>query len=167
MKTVYSFKNFIKIKKFTAKHKNLKIKNFHRIKIKDSSMVLCVKNKKILILKEFRFGLNKYTWGLPGGFVDRGESPLISARREIFEEVGIKVKKIYKLYSFIRNGNYYCGKDHVFYAYLDSKINLVLEKNTKIKWIPVNQIIKYIKKGEFKTLGLITAFMFFYNTIKR
>ena len=43
----------------------------------------------------------------------------------------------------------------------------MLEKNTKIKWIPINQIIKFIKKGEFKTLGLITALMFFYNTINR
>jgi 8-oxo-dGTP pyrophosphatase MutT (NUDIX family) len=167
MKTVYSFSNLIKIQKFTAKYKDLKIKNFHRIKIKDSSMTICIKNKKILILKEFRFGLNKCTWGLPGGFVDDKESPLIAARREIFEELGIKVKKIYKLYSFIRNGNYYCGKDHVFYTYLDSKINIMLEKNTKIKWIPINQIIKFIKKGEFKTLGLITALMFFYNTINR
>ena len=167
MKIVYSFKNFIKIKKFTAKHKSLKIKNFHRIKIKDASMIICIKNKKILILKEFRFGLNKYTWGLPGGCVDSKERPIITARREVLEEVGIKVKKINKLYSFIRNGNYHCGKDHVFYTYLDNKINIMLEKDTKIKWIPINQIIKFIKKGEFKTLGLNTAFMFFYNTIKK
>ena len=32
------------------------------------------------------------SWGLPGGWLDRGESPEDALRREIFEETGLKVK---------------------------------------------------------------------------
>jgi ADP-ribose pyrophosphatase YjhB (NUDIX family) len=31
-----------------------------------------------------------HSWDIPGGYVDRGESPLSACEREIFEEIGLK-----------------------------------------------------------------------------
>jgi len=162
MKTVYFFNNFIKVQKFTAKHRKIKIKNFHKIKIKDAVMIICIKNNKILLLKEFRFGLNQYTWGLPGGFIDDNEKPLFAAKRELLEEIGIKISKLKKLYSYVRNGNYHCGVDHVFLANLNKiEDNLKFEKNVKAKWSKISLINKFLKKGEFKTSGVIASLLFF------
>ena len=58
-------------------------------------MIICVKNKKILLTKEFRIGLKKYTWGLPGGFIDKNENQLKSAKRELLEETGLEAKKLH------------------------------------------------------------------------
>jgi ADP-ribose pyrophosphatase YjhB (NUDIX family) len=33
-------------------------------------------------------------WGVPGGLLKRGEDPMVGARREVFEEVGIAVELI-------------------------------------------------------------------------
>jgi 8-oxo-dGTP diphosphatase len=39
-------------------------------------------------------------WGLPGGLLDRGESPEVTAQREIIEELGIDVEQpeVYRVY---------------------------------------------------------------------
>ena len=51
-------------------------------------VVLC--NKKILLVRS-HFG--RQSWCLPGGGVERGENPMSAAVRELYEEVGIKIKE--------------------------------------------------------------------------
>ncbi len=34
------------------------------------------------------------SWGIPGGLLQRGESPADAARREVFEEVGLRIDLI-------------------------------------------------------------------------
>ena len=45
---------------------------------------------KVLICKR----KNSNQWQFPQGGIDKGESPIVAAKREIFEEVGIKPSKI-------------------------------------------------------------------------
>ncbi|MDX1699563.1 MAG: NUDIX hydrolase [Melioribacteraceae bacterium] len=46
--------------------------------------------KELLVGKSFRSG----NWTIPGGAVDRNESPKIAAMRETLEEVGVRVKNV-------------------------------------------------------------------------
>lgn len=43
---------------------------------------------KILICKQYRVGPEKIMYEIPGGFVDKGESPSEAASRELLEETG-------------------------------------------------------------------------------
>ncbi|NDJ53958.1 MAG: NUDIX hydrolase [Chloroflexi bacterium] len=43
-----------------------------------------------LLLVKHAFHIER-PWGLPGGWVDRGEDPVESLQRELIEEVGVKV----------------------------------------------------------------------------
>lgn len=63
---------------------------FHRVTIKD----LVVKDGKILLLKESPKLSGQ--WELPGGGLDFGEDIFKGLRREIKEETGLKIKKIFK-----------------------------------------------------------------------
>jgi 8-oxo-dGTP pyrophosphatase MutT (NUDIX family) len=40
---------------------------------------------------------SKHPWGLPGGWVERGETPARTAEREFLEETGIEVRVIYPI----------------------------------------------------------------------
>lgn len=160
MKLVYNYKNFIKIFKFDKKNKFVNIKNFHYIHINDAVMILCENNNKILFIKEFRVGLNKMSWGLPGGFIKKNEKPKKAAIRELFEETGIHTNNIKFFKKYIRNGNYHCGRDYIYFTKV-KKNKIKLEKNVKHKWLSKIEVLDYLKKNKFETPGVIaTAFYF-------
>ena len=47
---------------------------------------------EVLLLKH---AMRPYSaWGLPGGFIDRGEQPETAIKRELLEEAGIELEKI-------------------------------------------------------------------------
>lgn len=82
--------------------KNLSINNPNFVHI-DAVEILpyFVENKKIkvVLIKEFRYPLNRYIYSIPAGLVEDGENLIISAKRELFEEIGAKVKSIEKIAS--------------------------------------------------------------------
>jgi 8-oxo-dGTP pyrophosphatase MutT (NUDIX family) len=63
---------------------------------------------KILFIKN-TYG--KGNWNLPGGRIDRGESSEEAVRREVLEEVGIRLDSVTKIGSFISRLEY--KKDHI------------------------------------------------------
>ena len=55
--------------------------------------ILINKNNKILLIKR-RSSHGATTWAPPGGHIDLGESVIDCAKREVKEEVGIKIKNL-------------------------------------------------------------------------
>ena len=63
----------------------------------DIAIVLIVLNRdhsKMLLLKEFRMGVNQYVYGQVTGFIDEGETDEQAAARELKEEAGLNLVKI-------------------------------------------------------------------------
>ncbi|MFA6296210.1 MAG: NUDIX hydrolase [Patescibacteria group bacterium] len=56
------------------------------------------KNNKVILAKQFRPGPEKILLELPGGYIDKGETPANAAKRELLEETGYigKIKFIGK-----------------------------------------------------------------------
>jgi ADP-ribose pyrophosphatase len=55
------------------------------------------KDGNVYLLKNWRYPLQKQIFELPMGYVDQEESPLMAAKRELDEELGIKKAKWIKL----------------------------------------------------------------------
>lgn len=60
-------------------------------------IVAITKDHEILLNKEFRYVIDDYSWEIPGGGIDSGESAVDAAKRELYEETGIKSDNFKKL----------------------------------------------------------------------
>lgn len=57
-------------------------------------------NETVLLIREYSGGVDRYELGLAKGKVDKGESVLQAANRELKEEVGFGARKIRQISSF-------------------------------------------------------------------
>ena len=54
--------------------------------------IVATRNGKMLLLHEFRMGINKYIYNLCAGMLEEGESIEECIARELYEETGLRVK---------------------------------------------------------------------------
>ena len=75
------------------------------------------KEKKLVLIKQFRVPINDYIYELPAGLIDDGEESIVSLKRELKEETGLNVVEII-------NG---LGREKVYLSpgMTDESVNLV------------------------------------------
>tara|TARA_X000000368_G_C22853030_1_gene633010 strand:- start:306 stop:818 length:513 start_codon:yes stop_codon:yes gene_type:complete len=161
-KKVYQYSPYITVFRENFSNKFLNRKNFHHIILQDAAMVILENSKKeILFLNEYRRGIGKKTLGFPGGHLDKNEKPLNAVKRELFEETGLVASNWKLLFSYVRSGTYYCGKDYVFKAKLKTKDKNRIEENIEKKWLDKKEIVNKLKKNKFETAGILASVMFY------
>ena len=82
--------------------------------------ILPIVNKnKLLLIKQYRVPLKKYTLEFPaGGFKKKSEKPKSAALRELLEETGVKIcdkKRLFKLKKMSVNPQRQTKLPHIFY----------------------------------------------------
>jgi len=96
---------------------------------------------KVLLLKRPEDCHCGSLWGLPGGKLEAGESPLEAARRELIEETGITGEGWEKLgecdYSYPDRRIYF----HLFGCFGSNEI--LADRPEVHMWIPVSELGKY------------------------
>jgi len=115
-----------------------KIKIFEKLKRADSAMVIPIMTDgKIILSKQEQPGKKPFI-GLIGGRVDRGETPLTAAKRELLEETGLRAKK----WSLFIANQPTSKIDWVVYCFIATGCEKISEQNLdgaeKIKLLPVD-----------------------------
>ncbi|MCR4690182.1 MAG: NUDIX hydrolase [Lachnospiraceae bacterium] len=97
---------YLKNYELTYKNKAGKEKVFEIVShrdLKDPSMlgssvsglsIIAHKGDEMLLLREFRMGVNRYIYNLCAGMMAKGESAEECIRRELYEETGLSLKKL-------------------------------------------------------------------------
>jgi ADP-ribose pyrophosphatase len=65
-----------------------------------AAIVPFVSDKEIIMVKQYRYALQRETLEIPAGKVDKGEGPEECIKRELIEETGFEVKFIEWLYTY-------------------------------------------------------------------
>lgn len=94
--------NWIQLRKdscLTPKGKT--VDSYYVMELQDVSCAVAItKEGKILLIKEYKHGVQKEILQLPCGYIDHDEEPLAAAKRELAEETGYTAKKWTALGSF-------------------------------------------------------------------
>lgn len=67
--------------------------DFYVMEVGDWAVSLALTERDTIVLvRQFRFGTEQFSWELPAGVVDPGEDPVEGGLRELYEESGYKGK---------------------------------------------------------------------------
>jgi ADP-ribose pyrophosphatase len=68
----------------------------------------------VILIRQYRYPINRWLWELPAGSVDAGEEPDAAARRECHEEIGLVPETIVRLGSLFPTPGY-CDEEMIFF----------------------------------------------------
>jgi ADP-ribose pyrophosphatase len=68
----------------------------------------------VILIRQYRYPINRWLWELPAGSVDNGEEPEAAAKRECHEEIGQVPETIVRLGSLFPTPGY-CDEEMIFF----------------------------------------------------
>jgi ADP-ribose pyrophosphatase len=68
----------------------------------------------VILIRQYRYAVNRWLWELPAGSVDDGEEPEAAARRECHEEIGQVPETVVRLGSLFPTPGY-CDEEMIFF----------------------------------------------------
>src|SRR5947208_13000009 len=93
-------------------------KTWIRMHLGTSAAILAVtKEKEIVLTREYRHGLGRIAFSLPGGTARGGESPDACARGEVIEATGYEAWRVLELFGGNRLTAYLAGMLHLFFTW--------------------------------------------------
>ncbi len=73
---------------------------------------------KVILIRQYRYAIDRWIWELPAGTLDPGEGPAAAARRECAEEIGLAPGKVTKLTELYPTPGF-CDEVMLFYRCTD------------------------------------------------
>ncbi len=117
----------------------------------------------IIMLKQFRPVIKRWQYEFPAGLIDRGETPVEAAKRELKEETGFTCGKIRKLTSVFSSPGFSDELIHLFVA-SDLKSGaqeLEPSENLRVLKMPLEKAKKMARSGVIKDAHSVLALFMF------
>jgi 8-oxo-dGTP pyrophosphatase MutT (NUDIX family) len=125
-------------------------------------ITLPVMDGKYGLLKIYRPPIQDFSWELPGGFIEPDETPALSAKRELEEEVGLvcEIEDLVDLGIFFPAPGLVSGKLCIFSAEKCESVPYAEKPEfgiTQFKWFAEEEIEDLIEKGLVNGMATVLA----------
>ncbi len=141
-----------------------KVVKWDFIEHKGAAAVVAIDNdNKLIMVRQYRNALEKYTLEIPAGALNKGEDMKTCAVRELEEETGYKANKVEHLFDLYTTVAFCNEKIGIYVAYdlEQSNQNLDEDEFVTIEKYTLDELIGFIFSGEIddsKTMAAILAY---------
>ena len=106
----------------------------------------------IALVRQYRHAAEKYLLELPAGTLNESEDPLIGARRELEEEIGVVADSVEKLCEFYVSPGFLTEKMFVFVAsgLTETAQNLDEDEFVEIERYSLSELTEMIRTGKIE-----------------
>ena len=122
-----------------------------------------IRKEKVVLIKQYRFPIEKEIWELPAGKLNKGENPEIAAKRELKEETGYIAEKLEKVSEFYMAPGYSTEYMTIFRATSLKQSEQALDNNeiiNKVKVFSLGEALKMIENKGIIDAKTIIALMY-------
>lgn len=126
----------------------------------DSSLMVPINMyNELVLIKEYFPAIDEYQLGLPKGRIDPGFDPLLTANKELQEEIGYKAQKLQKLAVVTMSPGYITQRTHIFLAtnLVESRLQGDEAEPLGIVLHPFDKFEILIEKGKLTEARMIAA----------
>lgn len=165
---------FFKVRKDTVELPTKEIKKWTYWDSRDSAMVVgMTKNKKLVMIRQYRYLVNDEVIEFPSGVCNNNESIEDTARREFEEESGYKCCSLVKLGSFYETYGQLNRQIYIFFSNNVIKSKQILDggengfEDITVKLVDFKEVVDLALENKIVAMGSSLAILLLKNKIER
>ncbi len=157
-KTILKHSKFLAVEDHSIELPNGRvIENWSWLNMPDYVIVVAMTDaEEFLCFRQTKYAVIGTSLAPIGGYVEPGEDPLATAKRELREETGFESPEWLNLGHYVSDGNHGAGTAHLFLARRSRKVTVPrpddLEEQRLLR-LSKPQLEKALTDGEFKVLA--------------
>jgi ADP-ribose pyrophosphatase len=135
-----------------------------------SAVILAVDDKKrVLLVRQYRLPVRDYLWELPAGRLDKGETPLQAAKRELKEETGYTAGKWTKLAAFFPSPGYVSERMTIYAAtgLTQGEAHPMDDERIETQWLAAKELRKLIDSGKIMDAKTLIGYFMWKRVSKK
>ena len=125
------------------------------------NVIALTRDDQVVLIKQYRVGVEKVCLEIPGGMVDPGEDPETAAKRELVEETGYTAKTWHHLATLAPNPALFTNYLHSYLA-LDAERTheqkLEGSEVVNVRTMPLENVSRILRRGDIEHALVVAAF---------
>ncbi|WP_232699549.1 NUDIX hydrolase [Brevibacillus daliensis] len=126
----------------------------------ESAVILALHKGKVAVLRHYREPVDGDSYELPGGTIEKGESPELAARRELNEEAALDCEELIHLGSIHACSNLINRVAHLFFAKETTEQeeqHLGQDEKIAVEFYEKPEVLAHMISGEWKNSEMAHA----------
>ena len=123
---------------------------------------ILLKGNSVLLVSQYRFLAGRACWEIPGGAVEKRETPAAAAARECREEAGVSCRRLTPLLTFMPGTDTLANRTHLFVGRGIREAPLAPGGEIdRRRWVPFAQCLEWVRRGRIEDGLTVTALLAF------